>query len=74
MQGERPMATQPIDGMVQAGEAGIAIHYRDWGGAGRPIALVHGLASSARIWDLMAPLLRAAGRVVAFDQRGHGES
>ena len=36
MQGERQRATQPIDGMVQAGGAGIAIHYRDWGGAAGP--------------------------------------
>jgi pimeloyl-ACP methyl ester carboxylesterase len=74
MQGERQAAAAPIDGMVRARGTGLAVHYRDWGGAGRPIALVHGLASSARIWDLMAPLLAAAGRVVALDQRGHGES
>jgi pimeloyl-ACP methyl ester carboxylesterase len=34
--------------------------------------LLHGLASSARIWDFVAPLLRPHGRVVALDQRGHG--
>jgi pimeloyl-ACP methyl ester carboxylesterase len=37
--------------------------------------LVHGLASTSRIWDLVAPRLARAGlRAVAFDQRGHGLS
>ena len=37
--------------------------------------LVHGLASSSHIWDLVAPKLAHAGvRAVAYDQRGHGES
>jgi len=39
------------------------------------VLLIHGLASAARIWDLTAPLLARQGlRVVALDQRGHGES
>lgn len=50
------------------------IHVRDWGGTGRPLALVHGLASNARIWDLVAPRLLGVGQPVAFDQRGHGQS
>lgn len=60
---------------------GLDFHYRDWGGGGRPIVLLHGLASSCRIWDLMAPLLTeergsqgASFRVLALDQRGHGQS
>lgn len=37
--------------------------------------LLHGLASSSHIWDLVAPNLAAAGRrAVAMDQRGHGRS
>src|ERR1700694_5980107 len=40
-----------------------------------PILLLHGLASSLHIWNLVAPLLAARGYVVtALDQRGHGES
>jgi pimeloyl-ACP methyl ester carboxylesterase len=53
---------------------GLLLHYRDWGGAGQPIVLLHGLASSARIWDLVAPRLTRSGRVIAVDQRGHGLS
>jgi pimeloyl-ACP methyl ester carboxylesterase len=52
----------------------IRLHYRDWGGTGRPLVLLHGLASNARIWDLTAPLLSARFRVLALDQRGHGLS
>src|SRR5579864_1821852 len=39
------------------------------------MVLVHGLGSSLHIWDLVAPILAEQGlRVVALDQRGHGES
>src|SRR5690242_427701 len=56
--------------------AGLRLHLRDWGGPDTPpsILLVHGLASNARIWDLLAPLLAPSFRLVAIDQRGHGVS
>lgn len=54
--------------------SGLTLAYRDWGGSGRPIVLVHGLASSYTIWDLVAPRLAERFRVVALDQRGHGRS
>ena len=53
---------------------GLPFHYRDWGGDGRPVLLLHGLASTCHIWDLVAPLLAEDFRVVALDQRGHGLS
>ena len=53
---------------------GLPFHYRDWGGDGRPVLLLHGLASTCHIWDLVAPLLAEEFRVVALDQRGHGLS
>ena len=52
----------------------LRLHYRDWGGQGSPILLLHGLASHSGIWDLTAPLLAAQQRVVALDLRGHGAS
>jgi pimeloyl-ACP methyl ester carboxylesterase len=51
---------------------GPRFHYYDWGGSGRAVVLLHGLASNARIWDLVAPLLAEQLRVVAVDQRSHG--
>ena len=53
---------------------GIQIHYRDWGGDGKSILLLHGLASHAGIWDLAAPFIRTKHRVIALDLRGHGSS
>ncbi|MGH3850091.1 MAG: alpha/beta fold hydrolase, partial [Pseudonocardiaceae bacterium] len=44
-------------------------------GAGPPIVLVHGAASDARQWTLVAPLLAAAGfTVLAMDRRGRRAS
>jgi len=62
----------PQSEFVEAG--GLRLHYRDWGGEGEPLLLLHGLASNARIWDLTAPLLSGRFRVFALDQRGHGLS
>lgn len=53
---------------------GLQLHFRDWGGHGQPMLLLHGLASHSGIWDLVAPLLSRHARVVALDLRGHGES
>ena len=53
---------------------GLRLHYRDWGGSGPPILLLHGLSSNTRIWDWTAPLLTDRFRVIALDQRGHGPS
>jgi len=73
---ERPMQTRastPTDRAVPGD--GVSLHARDWGGGGRPVVLLHGLASNARIWDGVAPRLVGAGlRVVALDLRGHGDS
>lgn len=53
---------------------GLRFHYLDWGGSGQPVVLVHGLASNAHIWSLVAPLLAPHFRVLALDQRNHGRS
>ena len=66
------MSDRPTESFVDVGAG--EIHYRDWGGSGRAVALVHGLASNCRIWDFVAPALSRRFRVVALDQRGHGRS
>jgi len=66
------MSESPCDQTVTLN--GLSFHYRDWGGVGQPIVLLHGLASTSHIWDMVAPILVNNYRVVALDQRGHGES
>ena len=66
------MTDRPEDCFISVN--GNSLHYRDWGGSGQPVVLVHGLASNCRIWDLVAPILSQQFRVVALDQRGHGLS
>ncbi len=54
---------------------GPTLALRTGPGRGRPVLLVHGLASNARVWDGVAVRLLAAGhQVIAVDQRGHGRS
>lgn len=54
---------------------GLRFHYRDWGNSSAPpLVLLHGLSSHARSWDTLARALRNRYRVLALDQRGHGES
>jgi pimeloyl-ACP methyl ester carboxylesterase len=61
------------DAVVLPGGPRLALRRTD--GPGRPVLLVHGLASNARTWDGVAARLAAAGHeVVAVDQRGHGHS
>ncbi|MFB9370870.1 alpha/beta fold hydrolase [Kitasatospora albolonga] len=53
----------------------VRLACRDWTGPpGRDVLLLHGLAGHAGEWDRVAATLSRAGRVVAFDQRGHGRS
>ena len=58
------------------GSEPVGLHVRRWhGGEHRPVLLVHGLASNARLWDGVAPVLAGAGHpVAAVDLRGHGRS
>lgn len=53
----------------------VPLHSREWPGGSPGVLLIHGLASSSHIWDLVAPRLSRAGvRAIAYDQRGHGLS
>src|SRR5690349_22732038 len=50
----------------------VELAFRDHAGAPPVIVAMHGLASTARWWDLVAA--RLPNRLVAPDLRGHGES
>lgn len=77
-----PMALGDFPGAVapdreyhlDAGGVQIAVH--EWGSeTADPLFCVHGGFDFARTYDVFAPKLAAAGwRVVAWDQRGHGDS
>jgi pimeloyl-ACP methyl ester carboxylesterase len=54
---------------------GQRFHYTDWGPpAAPPVIALHGITGHARTWDDEARLLARRLRVLALDQRGHGDS
>jgi pimeloyl-ACP methyl ester carboxylesterase len=50
------------------------LHWRDYGGSGQVIVLVHGLGGSVANWDAIGPRLAGLGRTVALDLPGFGLS
>ncbi len=56
---------------------GLRFYYRDWASA-RPNAptllLLHGYTGHARSWDAFAQAMSPRYRVLALDQRGHGQT
>ena len=67
------MTTTPADRNVEVN--GLNIHYLDWGGdSNRNLLLVHGQGGNAHNWDHIARALSGEFRVIAVDQRGHGDS
>ena len=53
----------------------LRFHFLDWGAADAPpIVLLHGGHQSAHSWDLVSLHLAQRYRVLALDQRGHGDS
>lgn len=60
---------------VRTTTTNIELNYRTWGNkAAPPLVLIHGLASTLRIWDFVAPILAERYFVLAYDQRGHALS
>ncbi|HTU95151.1 MAG TPA: alpha/beta hydrolase [Solirubrobacteraceae bacterium] len=53
---------------------GVRLSYRDFGGDGPAILLLHGLAGHGGEWAQTASWLTAGHRVLAPDARGHGRS
>lgn len=66
----------PPDRRRTVDSSGLAIAVYEWGDEGDPpLLLAHGGMDFARTYDVFAPRLAAGGyRVVAWDQRGHGDS
>jgi pimeloyl-ACP methyl ester carboxylesterase len=53
---------------------GRRLSYLDFGGAGRPLLALHGHLAEGRTWSDLAAALAPEWRVIAPDQRGHGDS
>ncbi len=66
----------PPDRRRQVSSSGVALTVYEWGDVDAPpLFLAHGGFDFARTFDLFAPLLAHGGwRVIAWDQRGHGDS
>ena len=63
----------PRNGFVEAN--GLRFHYLEWGDqANRPLVMLHGMGQTAHSWDFAALALCDRYRIVALDQRGHGDS
>lgn len=56
---------------------GLRFHFRDWPAAtpgAQDLVLLHGYTGHARSWDAFAEAMTDRYRVLALDQRGHGET
>jgi pimeloyl-ACP methyl ester carboxylesterase len=53
----------------------LRFHYRQWGSEDAPpLVLLHGVTGHAGVWDRFAATVSDRFRVLALDQRGHGQS
>lgn len=67
------MTAQSTDCYVEAN--GLKFHYLDWGNhADPPLVLLHGVGQTCHTWDLFAAAMSPHFHVMAFDQRGHGDT
>ena len=64
---------EPVDRYVKVN--GLNLHYLEWGDPGSPaIMMLHGIQQQAHSWDFISLPLSVDYRVIAVDQRGHGDS
>lgn len=55
--------------------SGLRLHVTEWGSqTGKPIVMLHGIRGYAETFSGVAAALQPGHRVIAFDQRGRGES
>ena len=65
---------RPRDEFVEAN--GLRFHYREWGDTRtrHAVVLLHGYAETSEAWSDTAQDLAREFRVIAIDQRGHGQT
>ncbi len=56
------------------GAHGLELNLLEWSTEGVPLVLLHGLGNEAHLWDDFIPSVSPHYRVLALDQRGHGDS
>lgn len=56
------------------GAHGVDLHVLEWSEDGVPLVLLHGHGNEAHLWDDFVPCVAPHYRVIAVDQRGHGDS
>lgn len=56
------------------GADGLELHVLEWSTEGVPLILLHGHGNEAHLWDDFIPRIADHYRVLAVDQRGHGDS
>ncbi|MGG5811239.1 alpha/beta fold hydrolase [Falsiroseomonas sp. CW058] len=70
-----PGETDALPGIRHARLPGVTLAYRDSGGGGTPLVLLHANTGTSASWAAQFGPFAAAGyRVIAFDRRGWGES
>ena len=52
----------------------LELHVLEWSTEGVPLILLHGHGNEAHLWDDFIPSVSEHYRVLAVDQRGHGDS
>ena len=67
-------STRPRDEFIEAN--GLRFHYREWGDTRtrHAVIMLHGYAETSEAWSDTAQDLAREFRVIAIDQRGHGQS
>jgi pimeloyl-ACP methyl ester carboxylesterase len=64
---------EPISHRIKASD-GLELNLLEWSTDGVPLILLHGLGNEAHLWDDFVPAVAEHYRVIALDQRGHGDS
>ena len=68
-------SSPPTTREAYANLPGVRIWYKDTGGDGVPVVLMHAATGSSQVWEHQIPAFTAAGyRVIAYDRLGWGRS
>ena len=68
-----PVKQPPEDKYIKVN--GLNLHYLDWGGPSNTVLVaLHGITGNSHMWDSFAERNREEFRILALDQRGHGDS